>query len=111
VIRSATKWSRSARIWLVIESHVVTVSTVLRRPAPATRTQTLLVGTLRESPTEQPALNQADMFREYDRNVEFARKLAVPFGHYAATGLTFRPLEVLTGIVYALHCELHCSTT
>ena len=41
VIRSAIRWSRSARIWLVIEPQVVTVSTVLRRPAPATRTHTL----------------------------------------------------------------------
>jgi len=30
-----------ARIWFAIELHVVTVSTVLRRPAPATRTRTM----------------------------------------------------------------------
>src|SRR5574337_929293 len=41
VMCSATRCSRNARIWLVIELQVVTVSTVLRRPTPATRTHTL----------------------------------------------------------------------
>src|ERR1700757_4003200 len=40
-MRSAIRCSRNARIWVVIEPQVVTVSTVLRRPAPATRTHTL----------------------------------------------------------------------
>ncbi len=39
VTASAIKWSR--KTWRVIEPHVVTASTVLRRPAPATRTHTL----------------------------------------------------------------------
>src|SRR6478752_6683553 len=41
VTRSATRCSRSARIWRVVAPHVVTVSTVLRRPDPARRMHTL----------------------------------------------------------------------
>jgi len=37
----ATKCSRNARIWLVIDPQLVTVSCVRRLPDPATRTQTL----------------------------------------------------------------------
>ena len=40
-MKEPMRWSRGARIWLVIEPQVVTVSTVLRRPAPAIRTHTL----------------------------------------------------------------------
>src|SRR5437899_10446805 len=40
VTRSATRWWRRARTWVLVDPHVVTVSVVLPRPAPATRTQT-----------------------------------------------------------------------
>jgi hypothetical protein len=38
---AATRCSRSARIWLVVAPHAVTVAAVARRPWPCTRIQTL----------------------------------------------------------------------